>query len=128
MNDLTVTSKCAIIEVKKMPSRQEKLNFIIAELQEFDLYSSENNNVEAEKAVIEFFEKFMQIEPDENLHLGARKNYFSYMIQMLCLKKALEHKNYQAFCHELLTIHHYEQILQKRIYYNLIYLYNAYLR
>ncbi len=111
-----------------MISKQKRLNSIIVKLQKFDLYSPENNNVEAEKAVREFFEEFMRIKPDEKFHLGARKNYFSYMIQMLCLKEALENEDYQAFCHELLTIHHYEMILQKRIYYNLVYLYDTYLK
>lgn len=99
-----------------------KLNYIIKNLENYKL----NSNAEAKKVLEVFFKNFVNLSPNKNNNVGARHNYYSYLIQMLQIHNMLIKKDYTSCCQEILTLYHYENILQKRIYYNLIYLYNNY--
>lgn len=97
-------------------TKNEKLDDYINELEK-----------NCDKSAVEnFFKKLMRLSPNKKYNLGIRQNHYSFMFQILPLRESLIQKDYAKFTHELVTLHHYENILQKRIYHNLIYLYKSY--
>lgn len=110
--------------------RYDKLKEIIQPCRNFDCsYESRSYDEEtAKKALVSFFLEFEKLEPEKKLRLGNRKNYYSFIINILPFRRALHKKFYAVACHELLTLYHYEPILQPRIYHSLLSLFHSELK
>ena len=112
-------------------SKKQKLNQYIEELNEYmcvlcDYTGKVYDNEKAKKDVERFFEQFIKLSPDRKYKVGRMQNHYSYFSTFLKMKLNLINKEYPEFCHELITLNHYENLLQKRIYYNIVELYNNY--
>lgn len=86
------------------------------------------DNEKARKDLRCFFEHFIKLSPDRKYNSGNRRDHYSYCITLLKMKVYLINKKYPEFCHELITLHHCENLLQKRIYFNIISLYENFFR
>lgn len=112
-------------------SKKQKLNQYIEELNEYmcvlcDYTGKVYDNEKAKKDVERFFKQFIKLSPDRKYKVGRMQNHYSYFSTFLKMKLNLINKEYPEFCHELITLNHYENLLQKRIYYNIVELYNNY--
>ncbi|MCM1315619.1 MAG: hypothetical protein NC205_01320 [Prevotella sp.] len=112
-------------------SRKEKLNQYIEELSEYNCVLCNDSkifdNEKAKNDVERFFKQFIKLSPDKKYELGLKMgNHYLYLGTFLKMKLNLENKKYPEFCHELITLHHCENLLQRRIYFNMIELYNNY--
>lgn len=113
-------------------SRKEKLNQYIEELNEYNCVLCNvvtwqiYDNEKARKDVEHFFKQFIRLSPDRKYEIGRMGDHFSYCGTFLKMKMRLINKEYPEFCHELITLHHCENLLQKRIYFNIVELYNNY--
>lgn len=112
-------------------SKKQKLNQYIEELNEYmcvlcDYTGKVYDNEKAKKDVERFFKQFIKLSPDKKYKVGRMQNHYSYFSTFLKMKLNLINKEYPEFCHELITLNHYENLLQKRIYYNIVELYNNY--
>ncbi len=72
----------------------------------------------ARLALQAFYRKLINLKAEEkyckeDLHIG----YLEYLIY---IKKAIDDRDYVMACNELEKLMHFEPVLQKRIYYNLI--------
>lgn len=74
----------------------------------------------AKASLKKFFITLKRCSPDKKVDLGTRTGYYSFLINFIPLKRAIENKQYALACHELETLMAYEPVLQERIYYNLI--------
>lgn len=113
-------------------TRRKKLNKCIAELNEYNcvLWNVTNkkyDNEKAKKDVANFFEQFLKIPPDKEYKEGKLGNHYSYLGTLLKMKIRLINEEYPEFCHELITLHHYENLLQRRIFFNIVKLYNIFI-
>lgn len=84
---------------------------------------SEDKNKRAKEALQEFFEKFIVIKPDKKF----REDMNFYLVNMMLFADALRQGQFAIACNELRTLNHNSEVLQQRIYLNLIALYNKYL-
>ena len=112
-------------------SRKQKLNGYIEELSEYECVLCDHtgkvyDNEKARKDVEHFFKQFICLSPHRKYEVGRMENHYSYFGTFLKMKLNLINKEYPEFCHELITLNHYENLLQKRIYYNIVELYNNY--
>lgn len=115
-------------DVMNIKKRYEQLALIIKPLEEFDDYFSQYDEDEAKQALINFFAKFKNIEPDKYLDMENRLyDYYSFYINVLLVRNKIKNGQFAKACNELLSLYHYEFMLQKRIYSALIELYNTYL-
>lgn len=106
-----------------------RLQKIIKQWHFFDAALGEHcNEIEAKSELNNFFKVLQSCRPDRKLNLGFRTGYYSFLINLLPLQKALENQKYALACHELETLFAYEPILQERIYCNLWLLYEKYLK
>lgn len=116
-----------------MISRKTKylrLDKALDECREFDNWFAQfddADNIRAKTALTEFFKEYLKISPDRRLDLGSRQDYYMFYVNLLPVREALEERNYPHACHELLTLFHYEPILQNRVYVCLEKLYHEYL-
>ncbi len=77
--------------------------------------------------VAHFFEQFLKIPPDKKYNAGRLGNHYSYLGTLFKMKIRLINEEYPEFCHELITLHHYENLLQRRIFFNIAKLYNIFI-
>lgn len=103
----------------------KKLRQLIEELKKYSSFDVREDNEQAKIAITNFFNQFVKLKPHGEYKAARIGNNYSYMINLLPMRQRLLDKNYNGFCHELLTLDHYEDILQKRIFHNVIYLYNT---
>ncbi len=106
----------------------QQLKKLIEPLYRYDDYYGEYDEEEAKNILKGFFMHLSDIEPDDFLDLGARRDYYSFYINLLPVWKALRNQQYAIACHEIATLNHYEPMLQKRIYGALMGLYKKFLR
>ncbi len=102
----------------------KKLKQLIDELSKYSSFDIREDNKQAKTAIADFFKQFVKLDPHNKYSAARIGNNYSYMINLLPMRQCLVDKNYNRFCHELITLDHYEDILQKRIFYNVIYLYS----
>lgn len=106
----------------------QQLKKLIEPLYRYDDYYGEYDKEEAKNILKEFFMRLRDIKPDNFLDLGPRRDYYSFYINLLPVWKALQNQQYAIACHEIATLNHYEPMLQKRIYRELMKLYKKFLR
>ncbi len=110
---------------------ENKLNACIHEMRK---YSSrydvtEEKNQQAWEAVKAFFTCFKDVKPSKKYNIKRKNgNNYSYMSILIAVREMMIAKKYSGVCHELITMIAYEDILQARIYYNLIDLYEKYFK
>lgn len=99
-----------------------KLKKIILEWGDYSgaIWNKSCNEDAAQNGLKRFFNALERCSPDKKLDLGTRTGYYSFLINFIPLKRAIENKQYALACHELETLMAYEPVLQERIYYNLI--------
>lgn len=98
--------------------------------EEYDDWSNrhhEPDSVKAKSVLIDFFKVYLNMSPDKRFDFGCRGGYYSFYIDMLSLREALEEHNYPRACNELISLCFYEPSLQNRIYVCLKKLYHEYL-
>lgn len=88
-------------------------------------YGEACDEILAKEILRDFFAVLCAAAPDKELEM-PRDNYYSFLLNMIPMRNALKQKKYALACHELATLFHYEAVLQERIYYNLIDLYQKY--
>lgn len=77
--------------------------------------------------LLKFFDVLTQCGPDNYLNTnGSRGWYYSFLMNLIPVQRALRNKKYALACHEIQTLAAYEPILQERIYYNLLFLCDKY--
>ena len=103
----------------------KKLRQLIHDLKNYSSFNVREDNEQAKAAISAFFTQFEKLRPHNEYSAARIDNNYSYMINLLPMRQRLLDKNYNGFCHELITLDHYEDILQKRIFYNVIHLYNT---
>ena len=86
------------------------------------------SEAEAKMALREFMQHFSSLKPIRNTSDNIRCSQSSYLIELIPMECALKRGAYELACHELLTLHAYEPLLEIRIYANLLRLYETYLR
>jgi hypothetical protein len=100
---------------------------IIADCKAFETPDETSDESAARTALMNFFGNYAKLVPDRNLKLVRYNSYFSFYINLIPLKTALEVGQYAVACRELLMLNRYELIMQERIYNGLVWLYNKYL-
>ncbi len=103
----------------------KKLKQLIDEINKYSSFNIREDNKQAKTAIVDFFKQFVKLDPHNKYSTARIGNNYSYMLNLLPMRQSLLDKNYNRVCHELITLNHYEDILQKRIFYNVIYLYNT---
>lgn len=73
----------------------------------------------ARKGLITFYEMLTatKIKPME---YDSGRFHTAYLLQLIPIKKAFDHKQYRLVCHELETLLYYEPFSQPRIWYNIL--------
>lgn len=111
-------------------SSRQKLNGYVEGLKEYNCVLCDPlgryDNEKARKDLECFFKHFIKLSPDRKYDSGKTRNHYSYCTTLLKMKLCLINKKYPEFCHELITLHHCENLLQKRIYFNVVNLYKKY--
>lgn len=79
----------------------------------------EEINQEAKQALYEFYENLLEYEPSKKYEI-KRQLHLGYLIHLIEMKKAFKEEKYQRVCNELIDLLHYQSVLQRRIYYNLL--------
>lgn len=102
------------------------LNKAISPLQKYDNYFGKFDEVEVKETLIEFFKVLQGIAPDKKLNV-TEFSYYSAYSYLLNVRRALTDGRYANACNEILTLNHFEPILQNRIYVGLIRLYHEFL-
>lgn len=74
--------------------------------------------IQAKQALQELLTYLLLLHPERRYSLGNR-GHFTYIRNLIPACMALEHKDYLLACHEMLTVFHYEPVLQPRILYAL---------
>lgn len=112
----------------KTGENYQQLKKLIEPLYRYDDYYGEYDEEEAKNILKEFFRNLRNIKPDNFLDLGPRRDYYSFYINLLPVRDALQNGQYAIACHEIATLNHNELMLQKRIYRELMKLYKKFLR
>lgn len=112
---------------RKERKQYELLSEAICPCKNFSYFDEVYDEDGAKKALIGFFQNLEKIKPSKILNTGFREEYYSFFINLMLFYDALSNGKYCIACHELLSLYHYEPILQERIYYNLLLLYREYL-
>ena len=106
---------------------EKQLEKAIEPLHEFEGYWGVFDEEKAKSTLIKFFWDLSEIKTDKFLDIGHRNSYYSFYINLIPVMKALDNGQYALACHEILTLHHNERILQHRVYAGLMFLYRKYL-
>ena len=110
--------------------RDKRLKAAIEPLYEFDEYGKSFDEEKAKLTLIRFFRELNNIKPDKYFIAEGRVvsvGYYSYFINLIPVMLAINSKQYASACHEIITLNHYERILQQRVYLGLMILYHKYL-
>ncbi|HBT48666.1 MAG: Uncharacterized protein XD49_0381 [Caldanaerobacter subterraneus] len=97
----------------------EKLYSILEPYDSWWNDEGEEKNLEARKALQEFYAEFKKLKPSKKYE---RRDilHMSYIFHLVKIKKALDERKYMRACNELISLMHYEPFLQGRIYYNVL--------
>lgn len=87
----------------------------------YDDIIDEGINVEAKQSLIIFFRELKKTRPDTEYRQGY-VNHLGYIPYLLRIRDAFLENNYCLVAHEIVTVFHYEQCLQPRIYNNLLHI------
>lgn len=110
-------------------NKHEKLKNAIDSLDEFSK-AAWNVSCDEEKAksvLFNFFDALKSVGANKKAVYSNRGSYYSFVINLIPLQKALKSSKYALACHELRTLCRYEPFLQERIYNSLMILYEKYL-
>lgn len=86
----------------------------------------EGRNLKAKYILIKVHEELKSFKPRKQ-YVCFTNSHTSYCRRIMVVRHGLEKKNYCQACHELENVLHFEQICEKRIFYNLLYLFEKYL-
>lgn len=91
----------------------------------FDYKTTQTDELRAYNILKDFYIGLSKIKPDKKLVIFGKRiySYSSYLINTIPFYMAVRKGRYVLACHELLTINAYEDILQKRVYSNLMLVY-----
>lgn len=89
-------------------------------------YGKACNEILAKEVLADFFAVLCEAAPEKELEIPSGGTYYSFLVNMMPMRNALKQKKYALACHELASLFHHEGVLQERIYYNLIDLYQKY--
>ena len=108
-------------EITEEHNYSQALSNAISDLSKYD---SREKQIDSEfaKESIKAFYKVLIKEGFHNSFSARGADYYSYMLSLIPLYLNLQEQNYNAACNDLLTLCVSEDILQARIYNNLIYL------
>ena len=93
-----------------------------SELNRLNFTDREQN--EARRTLIEFFDKLKRIDPNPIAYARSETSYYSYIRQVLDIKKDLDNNDYIGVCGRLERLFMSEDLLQQRVYVALIYTLN----
>lgn len=79
----------------------------------------EEKNIQAKEALFLFYKLLQEYIPSKT-YKKKDGNHMSYLRHLIAIKKALLEEKYMRACNELLSLIHYDYILQGRIYFNII--------
>lgn len=104
-------------EIKKREDIRE-LYAILSPHDNWGNDSGEEKNLEAKKALYDFYTKIIKLKPETEY----RKNFLhmSYLPYLVKIKIAVQEQKYMRACNELISLMYYEHILQGRNYYIII--------
>lgn len=80
---------------------------------------SDEQNLKAKNAIIEFYLKYKECKPDKKYCIRPELGHFSYLIYLIPIRNSLKEHKYQRACNEIYSLLHYDYFLQKRIFVNL---------
>ena len=108
-------------EITEEHNYSQALSNAISDLSKYD---SREKQIDSEfaKESIKAFYKVLIKEGFHDSFSTRGADYYSYMLSLIPLYLNLQEQNYNAACNDLLTLCVSEDILQARIYNNLIYL------
>ena len=105
--------------------KMKEIRPILEKMQSIDSQKTDEGNAKA--ALLEFYEELRKVLPDKALEFNTLNEYYSFYYSMIPMMLALRDKQYRLACHELITLEFNEDIMQKRVYSGLMYLYRQYL-
>lgn len=108
-------------EITKEHNYSQALSNAISDLSKFDSREKRVDNEFAKESIKAFYKALIK-EGFHNSFSARGADYYSYMLSLIPLYLDLQEQNYNAACNDLLTLCVSEDILQARIYNNLIYL------
>lgn len=94
---------------------------------DFDAYNDNHNEIEEKNALqvlSEFRDKFSKLKPHKK---SSEEIYNHNIVIFLHIDNALLKKEYAKACHEIISLNHYTDIMQARIFHNLLSLLNKYI-
>lgn len=111
--------------LKNRRKKVQELTLALEPYERSNFGSKESDKVEGEakRALQEFFSKFKEISPDK-VH---KEDRHFYMVNLMLFADALRKRQYAYACNELRTLNHNSEMLQQRVYFNLLMLYNKHL-
>ncbi|GGK23242.1 hypothetical protein GCM10010965_15060 [Caldalkalibacillus thermarum] len=86
----------------------------------------EERNQKAREVLYQFYDELLKRKPAK-IYEKRDAIHSWYLFHMLHIRKAFEEEKYMRVCHEIITLMHYEPLLQGRIYYNLLKMLETYL-
>ena len=89
-------------------------------------FGKDCNEILAKEVLTDFFAVLCEAAPEKELEIPSGGNYYSFLVNMIPMRNALKQKKYALACHELSSLFYHDGVLQERIYYNLIDLYQKY--
>lgn len=105
--------------------KMKEIRPILENMQSID--SKKLDDSIAKVALLEFYQELRKVIPDKTLEFNTLNEYYSFYYNMIPMMLALKDKRYRLACHELITLEFNEDIMQKRVYSGLMYLYRQYL-
>ena len=111
-----------------LKNRRKKVQELVLALEPYErsnFGSKESDEVEdeAKRALQECFSKLKDISPDK-VH---KEDRHFYMVNLMLFADALRKRQYAYACNELRTLNYNSEMLQQRVYFNLLMLYNKHL-
>lgn len=88
---------------------------------------TEEQNLKAKEAIINFYFEYKECKPDKKYCTRMEMGHFSYLIFLLPMRQALIEGLYQRACNEIYSLLYYDYFLQKRIIDNILLLLVEYL-
>lgn len=119
---VSIMSYRIYFEVKKQREYMT-VNAAANQLDKYGAYDDTGDDEAARKALIDFFQVLLKVKPSEEYDGGSNKNYYAYIPKLLMLRNLLESGKYANYVWEMSSFLVREPVLQPRIYYNLIAMY-----
>ena len=89
-------------------------------------FGKDCNEIQAKEVLADFFAVLCEAAPEKELEIPSGATYYSFLVNMIPIRNALKQRKYALACHELASLFYHDGVLQERIYYNLIDLYQKY--